>query len=159
MNHSYHILYVHVVIPTKYRFPYLDETWSQRCYQFMMEILLEEGIIVIEINGLEDHVHLLLRLKADVNLSKLIGSLKGSTSFQLNKERAHPVKFRWARGYFVRSVAPQEVGVIRRYIRNQKFRRERKFKEWMDRHFGPSAGGGSQVGSGPPTPGQPGGDR
>lgn len=146
MNHSYHILYVHLVIPTKHRFPYLDATWSPRCYQIMMDYLLEIGITVIEINGLEDHVHLLLRLKTDVNLSTLIGCLKGKSSYQLNKERDHAVTFRWARGYFVRSVAPQEVDVIRLYIRNQKFRRDKKFQEWMNRHFGPPAKAGINMG-------------
>jgi REP element-mobilizing transposase RayT len=108
----------------------------------MHDYLVESGITVNEINGLEDHVHLLLRLKADVNLATLIGNLKGKTSYSLNKERIHGVPFRWARGYFIRSVAPSEVDVVRLYIRNQKFRREKKFQEWMNRHFGPPAKAG-----------------
>jgi putative transposase len=143
MNHSYHILYVHVVLPTKYRYPYLDDVWSVRCHQLLREHLVETGTAVVEINGLEDHVHLLLRLKADVSLSNLIGGLKGRTSYLINKQRKHAVSFRWAKGYFVRSVAPHEVDVVRMYIRNQQFRREQRFLEWMERHFGPPS----------PTPG------
>lgn len=147
MKHSYHILYIHLVIPTKHRFPYLDETWSPRCYPIMMEYLLETGIDVVEINGLEDHVHLLLRLKADVNLSTHIGYLNVKPSNQMNLERKQGVNFQWARGYFVRSDAPQEVHVIRLNIRNQKCRREKKCQEWMERHFGPPAKAGiSRVG-------------
>ncbi|MDR9418009.1 transposase [Gracilimonas sp.] len=72
------------------------------------------------INGVEDHVHCLIRLKTTQCVADVIGVLKGETSFWLNRNVILDEHFDWQDGYGVISVSPREVNGIRKYIYNQE---------------------------------------
>lgn len=71
------------------------------------------------INGVADHVHVLLRMKGRLSPSSIAGDLKGGTSYEVN--RAYPQhRLQWQRGYGGFTVSPHKVDTVARYIRGQK---------------------------------------
>jgi REP element-mobilizing transposase RayT len=72
----------------------------------------------LEINGIEDHVHSLVRLKSKHRLDYFLRDLKADSSEWVHKEITRV--FEWQKGYGAFSVSPRAVDDVRRYIRNQK---------------------------------------
>ena len=79
---------------------------------------------LIEMNGAEDHVHLLLGLNPKCAPSIVANNFKTVTSRLLRKEfPALRAKYRqpvlWSRSYFVASVGAAPLSVIKQYIEQQ----------------------------------------
>lgn len=62
-------------------------------------------ITVDVINGIEDHVHLLIRLKTTQKISEVINLLKGASSRWINLNANMEETFKWQNGYGVFSVS------------------------------------------------------
>jgi REP element-mobilizing transposase RayT len=80
----------------------------------------QNGIYLDIINGIEDHVHCLIRLKTTQCVADVVGVLKGEASFRLNRNIILDEYFEWQDGYGIISVSPREVSGIRKYIYNQE---------------------------------------
>jgi REP element-mobilizing transposase RayT len=83
-----------------------------------VEELKEQPLMI---NGMPDHVHLLLKMAATQNISKLVKDLKGSSSrFMNNAIENQGQSFEWSRGYGAFTVSKKDVDLIANYIKNQK---------------------------------------
>jgi putative transposase len=83
------------------------------------------GWEINELNVQVDHVHLLLQLKPDMSVSKVVQLIKGGSSKVLRDEMPELEEFLWgesfwADGYFAESVGRCDEVVIRRYIQEQR---------------------------------------
>jgi REP element-mobilizing transposase RayT len=114
-------LYYHLVFVTKYRERLIHEEIENMLYAFLwnkVEALNEQPLMI---NGMPDHVHLLLKMTATQNISKLVKDLKGSTSrFMNNAMENQGQSFEWSRGYGAFTVSKKDVDMIANYIKNQK---------------------------------------
>ena len=72
------------------------------------------------INGMEDHVHALIRLSRKFAVMKVIQESKVETSKWLKRQPAIPIDFAWQGGYGAFSVSQSKVDEVTRYIQNQK---------------------------------------
>lgn len=77
MSHS-HLLY-HIVFGTKDRFPLISESWEAELYGYLGGIVKNQKGRAIEINGMPDHVHLLVRLEP-CDFPAFMRELKASSS-------------------------------------------------------------------------------
>jgi putative transposase len=71
------------------------------------------------INGMPDHVHLLLSLRPKHSPAVVARDIKAGSSEWVHQELGRRV-FGWQDGYFVCTVSPTQLTAVRRYIRNQK---------------------------------------
>jgi hypothetical protein len=74
--------------------------------------------VCLEIGGIEDHIHLLVKLKPTMNISKFMQDLKPNTT-NWAKPHVHP-KFEWQDGYGAFTVGESQIGGVRHYIQNQE---------------------------------------
>jgi putative transposase len=124
-RHCVFNLHVHLVFVTKYRYGVLtleilkslQEIFETVCQNFEAEL--------VEINGEEDHVHLLVLYPPKVSISKLVNSLKGVSSRLLKKkypelEKKYWKGKLWSPSYFAGSCGGAPISVIRQYIERQK---------------------------------------
>lgn len=80
----------------------------------------------IEISGEADHVHLLVKYPPTLQLSRLVGLLKGSSSRRLREERLPGVASKlwgghlWSPSYFAASSEGAPIAVVRQYIESQR---------------------------------------
>lgn len=137
MSRSIHILYAHIVISTAYRYPYLSGDVRNACHGHLNDILRELMVYPIAIDGLPDHVHLLIKYKSSSPLADIVKTIKGKSGYLLNRSLSTPITFRWSKGYFVASVSPGDVPRIQSYILDQEKTHQAEYQAWVARHFGP----------------------
>ena len=80
MPQSLSNLLVHVVFSTKGRMNFILPDVKDDLYAYMRGIGRELKAPVIEIGGVEDHVHLLFTLPRTLNLSEVVQNLKSGSS-------------------------------------------------------------------------------
>lgn len=113
-------IWLHIVFTTKNRFPLLKKEIRPKIFQHMKENALEKGLIIREINGYNDHAHILMSLNKEITISKSIQLIKGESSFWINKNKLTNQKFAWQDDYWAVSVSESHVKVVSQYIRNQE---------------------------------------
>ena len=83
----------------------------------------ELGAQVVAIGGVEDHVHLLVRLPAILSVSDPVKHAKGASSHLVTHGLGPGQVFKWQGAYGAVSVSPHEVGQVSNYIARQKVHR------------------------------------
>jgi REP element-mobilizing transposase RayT len=74
----------------------------------------------LEVNGIEDHVHVLVRIPATITIAQLVKQMKGASSHMTTHTLKIPGEFKWQGAYAAFTVSEYEVPKVRQYIRNQK---------------------------------------
>ena len=118
MPHTYTNLLFHLVFSTKDRYPFIKSEFEERLYEYIGGTIRGMGGICLEIGGVEDHLHLMTKLKPTLNVSKFLEQLKPSVT-NWARSIIHPM-FEWQDGYGVFSIGESQVPGVRNYISNQK---------------------------------------
>jgi REP element-mobilizing transposase RayT len=74
----------------------------------------------IIVNGMSDHVHILLGLHPNISISNTVHDIKRSTSLFINKEKFCQGKFNWQEGYASFTYSRSQIDRIYNYIKNQE---------------------------------------
>lgn len=125
-RHAVWECHVHLVFVTKYRRGALTDEILQHCRKVMSKVCDDFGCELAEFNGEEDHVHLLVRFPATVQLSKLVNSLKGVSSRILRRDHMKHLRrylwggHLWSRSYYVGTVGGPTIEKVEEYIRGQQ---------------------------------------
>ena len=123
-RHVVSSLHLHLVFVTKYRKKVFSDLMIERLKYHFQRICDDFGCRLIESNGEEDHVHLLIEPMQYTTPSKLVNSLKGVSARLLRKEFPELEKFFWKGGlwspsYFIASCGGAPLSMVREYIENQ----------------------------------------
>ena len=70
----------HIVINTYRREMTIPDTSSEVIYRYIWGIIRNHNCILYRIGGIENHIHMLIHLHPDVNLSALMRDIKQSSS-------------------------------------------------------------------------------
>ncbi|MBZ0137682.1 MAG: IS200/IS605 family transposase [Planctomycetes bacterium] len=119
MSHTYTRQLLHVVFSTKERRPHLTKDVRPRMYGYIRTVSEDLNVAVLALNGVEDHLHLLIDLPASLNTAEFMQKLKANSSRWFRKQFP-TVDFRWQRGYGAFSVSESKVGDVRGYIDRQE---------------------------------------
>ena len=118
MPHSYYSLWIHLIWSTKNREPILTPELKAEVFAEIKNISRDHEIYLDTINGIEDHVHLLIRLRTDQSVADVVKTIKGN-SWDFFKN--DPEKYiAWQDGFAAFSVSPDNLKRVRSYIRNQE---------------------------------------
>jgi REP element-mobilizing transposase RayT len=115
---SYTNLLYHIVYATKGRAPLITSTLKPHLHQYLGGTVRGLGGVPIEINGVEDHVHLLVRLKPVISVSDFLRELKSTSSGWAKRKTKG--RFAWQARYGAFTVSESQVDRVRLYIRNQE---------------------------------------
>src|SRR5579862_644558 len=113
-------LYIHIVWATKHRQPYLTPEIEAAVYKLILTEVRSAGYEILALNGMSDHVHLLLQCGPQIDLSRLMKQIKGLSSAMVNEMHGTRHAFRWQDGYYAATVTPSHLPKIRAYVENQK---------------------------------------
>jgi len=111
-------LFYHFIWSTKYRQPLIDEKNREIIIKSIVAKSAELGAAVLAINGVDDHMHLLVSVSPTVSPSVLIGQVKGVSSHLVR--RLGWKDFKWQTEYAVKAVPESKLPVVIRYIKNQQ---------------------------------------
>jgi putative transposase len=120
MGHNWTEIYVHLVWSTKTREPQILPAWEERLHAFMAGVAKDLGAEPYEINGMSDHVHLLLRCPTDRSIATLVRDLKARSSKWAHQSVKGGDVFDWQDGYGAFTISKSSVKSVRAYIRGQK---------------------------------------
>lgn len=124
-NHSCFLLSAHLVLVTKYRRPVLQGVIREYVYSLIRETMENENIIIHEMNGEPDHIHILFDYAPDIKLTELINKIKTRTARCVRRD--YPVEIDkyywksvfWTNSYFLSSVGINTVKIVQEYIKAQ----------------------------------------
>lgn len=120
MPHSYNAIYIHVVFSTKDRTPQIDPVLEERLFPYIGGILRELNGKLLNINGVEDHLHLLVSMPPAASTAQIVGKVKGCSSKWIHETFPERARFEWQRGYGAFSVSQSQLATVARYIERQK---------------------------------------
>jgi REP element-mobilizing transposase RayT len=124
---------VHAVWGTKSRYPFLTKKIRTVVYEHIRQNAKSKQIFIDSINGVGDHIHVLLGLNADMSIAKTIQLIKGEASFWINKQKITSSLFEWADEYYAVSVSEGQLNKVREYISIQEeHHRKKTFREECD---------------------------
>lgn len=124
-RHCVFKMHVHLVFVAKYRRRVFDGDAVQRLRAIFGKVCAGFDAHLIEMDGEDDHVHLLVEYPPKLAVSAMVNSLKGVSSRLLRKERPD-IRGRywkgvlWSPSYFASSCGGAPIGIIRQYIEQQQ---------------------------------------
>jgi putative transposase len=72
------------------------------------------------VNGVSDHVHLLIGYKPSLAIPDLVRDVKNNSSSFINERHFSPKRFSWQEGYGFFSYSPSQIKDVYNYILNQE---------------------------------------
>jgi REP element-mobilizing transposase RayT len=111
---------VHVIFSTKDRACLIKPAVEPDLHAYMGGICRGNGSPLLCVDGVEDHVHLLVSLSKTLALSDLIMQVKRDSSSWVKERFAAFSSFGWQDGYAAFSIGKSQVERVRAYIASQK---------------------------------------
>jgi len=139
MGHSYSRSLFHVVFSAKDRRKCLDAALRERLWPYLGGIARRNDMQLFSIGGVEDHVHCLLCIPANLSLSKAVQLPKGASSKWIHETFPEQKQFAWQEGYGAFSLSissiPETVKYIQRQEEHHRTRTlEQEFVAFLRRH-------------------------
>ncbi|MFY9226224.1 MAG: IS200/IS605 family transposase [Blastocatellia bacterium] len=130
MGQTYTNLITHVVFSTKDRIKTIDEEMKPDLYGYMAGIVRKMKGNPLKINGLSDHVHLLIQVSPTSSVSQLVQTIKANSSRWIHENYLSKKSFAWQTGYGAFSVSRSVVPALFQYIENQEIHHQKlSFKD------------------------------
>jgi REP element-mobilizing transposase RayT len=117
---SYTQLYLHCVWATWNRQPLITQDIESQLYAAIARKCNELGCVPFAIGGVHDHIHLLVRFSTNVTIARMIGEVKGASSYTITHSVMPGSFFKWQGSYGAFTISKRSVPQVRDYILNQK---------------------------------------
>ena len=125
-RHCVFLLHAHLVFVTKYRYGVFTKVILDDLKEIFASVCRDFEAELIEFDGEDDHVHLLVVYPQKVAISSLVTSLKGVSSRVMRKKGDPSIQRRlwggslWSPSYFAGSCGGAPISVLRQYIEAQR---------------------------------------
>jgi len=116
---SFTQIYIHFIFTVEGRENALKTDIKERLYPYLIKLVTAKKCYVISINGMEDHIHLLVRMHPEISLSEFAKFTKANSSHWANEIHLFPRMFHWQEGYGAFFVSHSVLDKVRDYIDNQ----------------------------------------
>ncbi|MES2765410.1 MAG: IS200/IS605 family transposase [Bacteroidota bacterium] len=126
MANTYSQIYIHIVFSIKGRNSLIHQSWEEKLYQYITGIIRKKGQKLLAINGMPDHIHILIGMKPDCNLSELVREIKKSSNDYIKENHLTPFNFQWQSGFGAFSYSHSQLDNVISYIANQKSHHQTK---------------------------------
>lgn len=128
---SYTRLLYHIVFRTYQSVPAICEQYEQKLYEYIWAFCQRQHCVLHRINGMPDHLHLLVEIHQSIAVSDFVKQLKNASHKWLEtKSEFFPDFSAWSKGYCALTYSENEKGKILNYIKNQK--EHHKFQGFID---------------------------
>lgn len=117
---SYWSLYYHVIWGTKHRLPLIEPAWEPDLYGYLWGKATALGCFTHAINGMTEHIHVVISIPPKVAVASVVGQLKGASSHRINEVFVAHHSFAWQAEYGVFSFSEKALPTIVDYVKNQK---------------------------------------
>ena len=138
MANTYTQLYIQFVFAVQNRECLIHSDWEERLYQYINGIVRNQKHKLIAINGVADHIHILISMHPEQSISKLMQIVKGDSSKWINEQKLIEGRFKWQEGFGAFSYNKSDQDNVYKYIMNQKEHHKKRsfldeYKELLDK--------------------------
>jgi len=130
MANTYTQIHLHIIFAVKYRESIIRDSWKDELYRYITGIVQSNKHKMIAINGMPDHIHLLIGMRPTQSISELLQDIKGNSSKWINEKKFIKSRFEWQEGYGAFSYGKSQLKNVVTYIENQEeHHRKKTFRE------------------------------
>ena len=125
-RHCVFLMHVHLVFVTKYRRDVFTKEILDDMCGILANVCRDFESELVEFDGEDDHVHLLVNYPPKVSVSSLVNSLKGVSSRMIRQKQYPSIRKKlwggalWSPSYFAGSCGGAPIEIVRQYIEQQK---------------------------------------
>lgn len=116
---SYRQLFYHVIFHTKKNKPTLDAD-AKDVYNYLWGIVKNKKSKLYQINGIENHIHMLVDIHPTIAVADFMQDLKAYSSAWIKQSKNHQKFTGWADGYGCFTSSIHEKDRLINYIKIQK---------------------------------------
>ena len=134
MANTYTQIHIQAVFAVQNRQSLIQNAWKNKLYKYITGIIQNYGHKVLQINGMPDHIHILIGMRPNQSISDLLQQIKNSSTDWINENNFLKQCFSWQSGYGAFSYAKSQVPTVIKYIQNQEEHHKKKNfqEEYLD---------------------------
>jgi putative transposase len=130
MADTFSQIYIQIVFAVKKRECLIHQSWEEELYKYISGIIRNKEQKVLAINGMPDHIHILIGMKPSCCLSDLVREIKKSSNEFIKERKFSKYHFQWQDGFGAFSYSHSALDNVISYIQNQKAHHKKQtFKE------------------------------
>ncbi|MCE3229405.1 MAG: tpn [Bacteroidetes bacterium] len=99
MANTYSQIYIQIVFAVRKRNSLIHPSWENELYKYITGIIQNKGQKLIAINGMPDHIHILIGMKPTCCLSDLVREIKKSSNEYVKENGFTKTQFQWQEGF------------------------------------------------------------
>jgi len=126
MPNTYTQIHLQIVFAVKYRQGLIENAWKDDLCKYITGTIQSYDHKMLAVNGVEDHIHILIGMRPTQSLSDLLQDIKSGSSKWINDNKLTKRKFAWQEGYGAFSYSKSHVPNVIRYIHNQEEHHRKK---------------------------------
>lgn len=126
MANTYTQIHIQAVFAVQNRVSLIHNNWKDELYKYITGVVQNHDHKVLQINGMPDHVHLLIGYRPTQALSDLMQMVKEDSSKWINAKKFVRGKFFWQSGYGAFSYSKNQVPIVIKYIQDQEIHHGKK---------------------------------
>jgi REP element-mobilizing transposase RayT len=92
-------IYIQIVFAVKNRNGLIHQSWEEELYKYITGIVTNKEQKMLAINGMPDHIHILIGMRPSCCLSDLVREIKKSSGNYINEKKLSKNTFEWQAGY------------------------------------------------------------
>jgi len=133
-NATYSQIHIQLIFAVKFRESTINTHWKEELYKYITGIIQANNHKLLCIDGMPDHIHILVGLRPNQSISELVNLIKSNSSKWINEKRFCNERFEWQKGYGAFSYGKSQVADVINYINSQEIHHQKKsFKqEYLD---------------------------
>lgn len=138
MANTFTQIHLQIVFAVENRISLIRNSWKDELYKYTTGIVQNNDHKLLSINGMPDHIHLLIGMRPVQALSYLMQQIKRESSSWVNDNKFTKGKFNWQEGYGAFSYSRSHLPDVIKYIENQELHHKKKtfieeYKELLEK--------------------------
>lgn len=126
MANTYTQIHIQFVFAVKFRNAVIKPSWKDELYKYITGIVQNNKHKLLAINGMPDHIHILIGMRPSQSISELMQDIKANSSKWINKRGFLKTRFEWQEGYGAFSYSKSQLKKVALYIENQEEHHKQK---------------------------------
>ena len=132
MANTFTQVHLQFVFAVQNRISLIQKEWETELYKYITTIVQNNQHKLLAINGIPDHLHLLIGMRPTESISHLMQEVKADSSTWINKNKFTKGKFHWQEGYGAFSYCKSHLPEVIKYIQNQEL--HHKWQSFSDEY-------------------------
>lgn len=126
MADTYTQIFYHIIFAVRNRESLISSEIKDDLYKYIAGIVNNQKQKLFIINGMPDHIHILMNCKPNINLSDNVREIKEHSTKFINGKNILRGKFYWQEGFGAFTVSKKDAPMILNYIKNQEEHHKKK---------------------------------